>query len=334
MSPSIVLLMPDTPQRKNIWTPSGEATARKLGMEVRIAETLGPEAVQGVDAIMTSWGSPRIEQPYLDAAPNLKIVGHAAGSVKPIISPELYAKKIPVVCANAVMARCVAQWALMMTMISARRMITYCDFGEHRNLQWPAQRTPIGLHRLKVGIWGYGNIARDLIQQLKSLGVENIMVTSGYMTDEQAEKNGLIRGSLDELFEYSDIIHTLTSLTPKQIGRVGANLLAKLRDGATLINAGRAHLIDETAMMNELRSGRIFACLDVYHKEPLDMAHELRTLPNVILTPHNAGTGSRDLFASLILEEFDRCFKGNPLQHEITEQRAAVMTTEFKQMKK
>ena len=160
------------------------------------------------------------------------------------------------------------------------------------------------------------------------------MVTSGYMTDEQAEANGLIRGSLDELFEYSDVVHTLTSLTPKQIGKVDANLLAKLHNGATLINAGRAHLIDETAMMNELRSGRIFACLDVYHKEPLDMNHELRTLPNVILTPHNAGTGSRDLFIPLILEEFDRCFKGEPLQHEITEARAAVMTTEFKKMKK
>ena len=130
MSPSIVLLMPDTPQRKNIWTPAGEVAACKLGWEVRVAESICPEAIQGADAILTSWGSPRIEQPYLDAAPNLKIVGHAAGSVKPITSPELYAKKIPVVCANAVMAECVAQWALMMTMVSARRMITLLRFRQ------------------------------------------------------------------------------------------------------------------------------------------------------------------------------------------------------------
>jgi phosphoglycerate dehydrogenase-like enzyme len=330
---SAVLLLADTPNARELWTPEHETLAESLNIDVRRPQLpFAPESVQGAEAIITSWGSPRLDLPWLDAAPELKIVGHAAGSIKPIVSPELFDKGIRVVSVNDEMARCVAQWSLMMTQIAARNLLSYCNFGEHRRLQWRPVPGARGLHNLTIGIWGYGAISRELIRLLRSLGIGRILIASEYMNDEVAEADQLIRVSLDELFEQSDIVHLLTSLTPRSVGSVGAELLSKLSDGATLINSGRAHLVDETALMNELHSGRISACMDVFYQEPLPEDAEIRTLSNVVLTPHNAGTGSRDRFIPLVLQEFDRFFRGEKLQHEITATHAAAMTTEYRQI--
>lgn len=332
-SHSAVLLLADTPNARGLWTPEHDRLAETLGIQIRKPQPpFTPESIQGAEAVITSWGSPRLDQPWLDAAPNLKIVGHAAGSIKPIVSPELFDKGIHVISVNAEMARCVAQWSLMMTQIAARGMLSYCNFGDHRHLQWRPKPGARGLHTLTIGIWGYGTISRELIRLLRCLGVGKILVASKYMSDADAEANHLTRVTLDELFEQSDIVHLLTSLTPKNLGKVDAKMLSKLSDNATLINSGRAHLVDETALMNELKSGRISACMDVFYEEPLPENAEVRTLPNVILTPHNAGTGSRDRFMGLVLHEFHRVFQGENLQHEITATHAATMTTEFKNL--
>lgn len=333
MSHPVVFLMPDNPVRAALWTPQAQALAKTLDLDVRLAdEPLSPDSVKGAEAIITSWGAPRIDQAYLDAAPDLKLVGHAAGSVKAIVSPELFQCGIPVVSANAEMAKGVAQWSLMMTMIAARRMLTSSNFGTHKAMEFPPPIHPTGLHDLTVGIWGYGAITRELIRLLRAAGVERILIASEYLKKADAEKDQLIPVELPELFEQSDVLHLLTSLNAKRVGRVDADLLSRLADGATLINTGRAHLVDESAMMNELSSGRLNACLDVYHQEPLPEDHPLRALSNVVLTPHSAGKGTRTRYVPLVLNEIDRCLKGLPLQHEVTSSYAAAMTTEYKQM--
>lgn len=331
----VVFLMPDTPRRAELWTPQAQALAESLNMSVQVVgKPFAPDCVRDAEAIMTSWGAPLLDKNYLDAAKNLKLVGHAAGSVQRVAGPDLFERGIPIVSANAEMARCVAQWSMMMTMIAARRMAGYCNIGEHRALQWRPAVGAQGLHQLTVGIWGYGTITRELIRLLRSTGVETILVASQYMDEQEASENGLTRVDLEELFERSDVVHLLTSLNADRVGRVDSGLLSRLHDGATLINASRAHLVDEEAMMNELRSGRLHACLDVYHEEPLPEDHLLRGLPNVVLTPHNAGTGTRDLYVPLVLREFDRCFRGKALQHAVSAKHAAAMTTEFKDLAK
>lgn len=331
--PNVVLLIPDTPRRSEVWTDEAAARAEELGMNTYFAGTpFTPEAVRGADAAITTWGSPKFDRRWLDAADRLQIIGHAAGSVQRIVTPEFFASGIPIVSGNAVMADCVAQWSLMMTMMAARRMITYCNFGDHRHLKWNPPLGIIGAHRLTVGIWGYGEIARALIRMLRSIGIKKIRIVSSYLSTEEAEKLELEKVSLEELFVSSDIVHLLTSLNENTLNRIDSAMLAKMKNGASLINTGRAHLIQHDAFMNELRSGRIFAYLDVYYQEPLPADDELRMFPNVVLTPHNAGSGTRDLLALTVLDDIDRKFKQLPLRHEMTESRAAVMTVEYKQL--
>ncbi len=330
---NVVLLLPDNSRRHEVWTPEAAARAEELGFNATFApEPFRPESIRGADAVITSWGSPKFDQSWLDAADKLQVVGHAAGSVQRIVTPEFFAGGIPIVSANSVMAECVAQWSLMMTMIAARRMITYCNFGDHRHLAWNPPLAPLGLHRLTVGIWGYGEIARYLIRMLKNTGVKKILVASRYLSVEEAENAGVEKAALDDVLKCSDMVHLLTSLTEKTLGRITGAMLSTLKDGASLINTGRAHLIEKGALMNELRSGRIFAYMDVFYDEPLPEDDELRTLPNVVLTPHNAGSGTRDLLALTVLDDIDRKFKGLPLLHEMTQQRASAMTIEYKSL--
>lgn len=330
---SIVFLMPDTPKRALLWTPDAQILAESLNMDVHFTKTpISPEAVQGADAIITSWGSPRINADYLDASPNLKIIGHAAGSIQAILTPEIFKRGIPIVSANSELARSVAQWSLMMTMIAARKMLIHANFGTHKALQWYPPHAPTGMHNLTVGIWGYGAIARELIRLLHSVGVKQILITDDYLKEDDIINKRVTRVDLPELFEQSDVVHLLTSLTAERVGKVNADLLRKLADNSALILAGRAHLVDEAALMNELISGRLHAYIDVHYQEPLPENHPLQNLSNVVLTPHNAGKGPEDLFVSLVLHEFDRCFRGIPLQHEITPTYAAAMTTEYHQM--
>ncbi len=100
-----------------------------------------------------------------------------------------------------------------------------------------------------------------------------------------------------------------------------------LQDGAVFINTARAWTVDEAALVKELQTGRIWAALDVFEKEPLPLDHPLRKLNNVLLTPHNAGI-TRDSLAGLIatmVDEIERFFKGEPLKYGITREMLARM---------
>jgi phosphoglycerate dehydrogenase-like enzyme len=327
---SVVLLAPDDARREELWTPQAAALARQLNLEVQLSDgALPPQSIHAADAVITSWGSPQLDQTYLAGAPRLQIVGHAAGSVQSIVSAELFARGIRVVSANAVMAQCVAQWSLMMTLAAARSLLDSANLGQHPALNWRQANRVRGLHQLTIGLWGYGSVAKQFIALLRSLGVRRVLVASEWLTQEQALRQELEKVELAELFARGDILHLMEALTPPRVGLIDAALLGRMRDGATLINSARAHLVDEQALLRQLESGRISACLDVFHTEPLPADHPLRRLPNVILTPHNAGNGNRDQYVPLVLHEFSRHFRGQPLMHEISPAYAQAMTCEY-----
>ncbi len=95
---------------------------------------------------------------------------------------------------------------------------------------------------------------------------------------------------------------------------------ALLREGSVFINTARGILIDQEEMVQELRKGRFVACLDVTVPEPLPLDHPLRLLPNVLVTPHEAGAFAENLvrIGELIAEEVERYAAGKPLLGEVT----------------
>jgi glyoxylate reductase len=118
---------------------------------------------------------------------------------------------------------------------------------------------------------------------------------------------------LDALLEESEIVTIHAPLTAETVGLVDARRLARLRDGACLVNTARGEIVDEEALVGELVSGRIRAGLDVFAHEP-EIPHELLELPNVVLTPHlgSATRQTREAMTRLVVENLLAVERGAP----------------------
>ncbi len=119
---------------------------------------------------------------------------------------------------------------------------------------------------------------------------------------------------------FSDVVSVHAPALPSTQGMIDRRHLALMRDGATLINTARGIIVDETALIDELRTGRIDAIIDVTHPEVPEPASALYDLPNVFLTPHIAGAigDERERLGEFIVEEIERYIAGRPLFSAIT----------------
>lgn len=332
---NVFFTMSPWPVRAEIWSPAAQRRAAELGFRVRLNDRPGPmtadewsRAIEGVEALITGWGVPRLDEAVLARNTGLKIVGHAAGAVAGIVSPALYQRGVRVVTSNAIMAQAVAEWCLMVTQIGWQRFADYAGLGAAVDMVWENRLLLRGMHEATLAIWGYGDISRRLIALLRPFGPKEILVHSRHLSAAEASEAGVTLVEFDELFERGDIIHLLGAMTERNTGQVGPKQLARIKDHAVLINAGRARLVQEEPLLAELRKGRFQAILDVHYKEPLPADSPFRGLPGVILAPHLAGRGKEGLYIPHVLEEFDRFFRGAPLESEITPERAATMSDE------
>lgn len=142
-----------------------------------------------------------------------------------------------------------------------------------------------GLAGQRLGIVGIGRIGQRVAQYARAFEME-VVAWSQNLTPEAAEAAGARSVSKEELFATSDVISLHLVLSDRSRGIVGAAELAAMKPGACLVNTARGPLVDEAALLERLRAGAIRAALDVYDTEPLPAGHPLRSLPNVLLSPH------------------------------------------------
>jgi phosphoglycerate dehydrogenase-like enzyme len=311
--------------------------AKKLGYTIelnnsteKLTDEQWADLFVGVEGLISTWNCPRLNADVLHKNTTLKIVGHAAGSVASTVSPYLYERGVKVTTSNNVMAEAVAEWSLMMTIFSLRKIAGQAQFGLNKGvLDWNHRRDVKVSRDAVIGIWGFGDVAKHLVNFLKPFCPKQILVSIDYLTNEQAKEWGVKKVSLDELFAQSDVIHLLNGLTDKTWDAIGEKQLGLIKEGATLINTGRAQLVQEEALLKELQKNHFKAILDVHHTSPLPKDSPFRNLDNVVLTPHNSGCGNEDLYVKCILDEFERFFTGKPLKYEITKERAETMTRDY-----
>jgi phosphoglycerate dehydrogenase-like enzyme len=137
----------------------------------------------------------------------------------------------------------------------------------------------------RLGIVGLGRIGSRVARYGQVFGME-VAAWSQNLTEAAAAGQGVRRVDKAELFEGSDVVSLHLVLSDRTRRIVDRSALSALRPGAILVNTARGPLIDEAALVEILRSGRISAGLDVFEREPLPARHPLRRLPNVVLTPH------------------------------------------------
>jgi phosphoglycerate dehydrogenase-like enzyme len=277
------------------------------------------EIIADYDACITSWSSPRFAKDVLDRAVKLRFIGHAAGTVVPVVDPSVFERGISVSTGNSALARSTAEMAVAAMMAGAWRINAYSLRLKRDQWSVNMQESVPGLYGATVGLIGYGEISRQVIQLLKPYECR-ILLHSGFCPQEEAEENRLTLCDLDTLLQESDIVSLHNTLTPRTRGMIGRSQLRKLRDGTLIVNTARGPIIEESALVEELQTGRIHAVLDVFDQEPLPVDHPLLKLDQVLCTPHIAGFSRywRQRLGLTVIEELQRFVRNEPLQHEIT----------------
>lgn len=278
--------------------------------------------MKNADIIITSWGTPRITREYLDEAPNLKLILHAAGTVAPIVDEEIWRRGVRVICAGIAIARGVAETTLGL-MISASKDFYRLNDQVHAG-GWSdgTDRTVVDLVDLTIGIIGAGMTGKLLIQLLRQFEVD-IVVYDPYVSEKVCVQMGARKVGLEELLRCSDIVSLHASAIPETRHMINAQTLKIMKKDAGFINTSRGMLLDEQALYEHMAAGNLrFACLDVTDPEPPLFENPLRKLSNVIFLPHIAGVVNKGLvrMGRHTLKELERYEAGLPAIHEITEE--------------
>ena len=152
-----------------------------------------------------------------------------------------------------------------------------------------------------LGLVGFGTVGRQVARRAHGFDMD-VLVYDPYQPAEAVAACGCRKVELDELVSSSDIISCHAKMNDSNKGMIGAEQFKKMKNGVYLINTARAGLIDEQAMREALRSGKLGGlALDVFHTEPVKRDDEYFDYPNVILTPHIAGGGRDVIFLQSVM---------------------------------
>lgn len=280
-----------------------------------------PALLAETEILVTSWGCPRLDAKVLELAPKLRLIAHAAGTVKHFIAPEIFTAGVTVCNAASANALPVAEFTLAAILFANKQVLRYRDhYRENRDgVRWEDLSRPgVGNWHKTVGIVGASRIGRRVIELLRPFDLA-VLVYDPHFGPSDASAMGAEAVDLNELMERSDVVSIHAPALDATRHMIDAGRLALMRDGATLINTARGSLIEQDALIAELVRGRINAVLDVTTPDALPATSRLYELPNVLLTPHIAGAlgRERERLGALVVAEVERFTRGLPLAYAV-----------------
>ncbi|MFJ3813547.1 hydroxyacid dehydrogenase [Streptomyces sp. NPDC090056] len=280
-------------------------------------------ALAEAELLLTCWGATPLTAEVLDRAPRLRAVVHAAGSVKHHVTDACWERGLRVTSAAAANALPVAEYTLAAILFAGKRVLRSAQrYAELRtDHAWLEESTTWGNHRRTVGIVGASRIGRRVIDLLAPFDFE-ILLYDPYV---ETPPPGTELVGLDELCARSTVVSVHAPQLPSTYRMIGAAQLAAMPDGTTLINTSRGSLVDEPSLLPHLLTGRLHAILDVTDPELPPPGSPLYTLPNVLLTPHVAGSLGNELhrMAEQAVGEVERYVRGEGFSEEV---RASDLT--------
>ncbi|MFD6495541.1 hydroxyacid dehydrogenase [Streptomyces sp. NPDC060188] len=279
------------------------------------------ERLAVTEILITGWGCPVLGAGALEAAPELRAVLHAAGSVKGFTTQAVWDRGIAVSSAAAANALPVAEYTLAMILLAGKNVFAYRDrLRDERAFPYGEILPGVGNFGRRVGVVGASRIGRRLIELLRPFDLR-VSLADPYVDEAGAAALGVPLLPLDALLAGSDIVTVHAPQTPETRHLVGRRELALMPAGAVLVNTARGSLVDHDALVAELRSGRISAVLDVTDPEPLPADSPLLGLPNAFVTPHLAGSQGNEVarLGATVLGELERLLAGRELEFRVDE---------------
>lgn len=270
----------------------------------------------------------------LRAAPGLGWVHSGAAGVGGSLTPEMLASPVLFTNSAGIHAEPMAETVLGMILFFGRGFdfaVANKSRGVWSTDPYYVAGAPLReLPDITVGLVGFGGIGREISRRVAALGARVVAVKRTRPEPGEADLTSVRGGEalgdaielfhgpggLDAVLRQSDVVVLCAPETRETRGLLDAGALARMKDGALLINVGRGRLLDEDALVAELSSGRLRgAALDVFSKEPLAEGHPLWGMPNVLLTPHvsavTRGFWRRE--TDLIVENVGRYLAGETL---------------------
>jgi phosphoglycerate dehydrogenase-like enzyme len=281
------------------------------------------------DACITCWGTPSFTDDLLAKANKLKLIAHAAGSIKKLVPKSFWSSNCRITSNAQIIAEDVAQTTLALILCSLRHI---WDFAKStREGEWKGGESGVFTTRrldgLQVGIIGGSNVGREVIKILKPFNC-SIKLYDPFVSPIEADMLGVQLLGLEELIKTSDVLTLHAPAVEEARHIINEKTAPLIKDGAIFVNTARGMLVDEAALIKELQTGRIFACIDVTDPEPPAVDHPFRSLPNVILTPHIAGghtVNGRHMLGRNSIKEVYNYLKRGLLQYEVREQMLDYM---------
>jgi len=284
------------------------------------------------DALLTTWDSPRFDASLPEAAPRLRLVAHCGGEVKGRFAPALF-ERLTITNAADPMAPYVAELAVAFLLHAARNL------DAHREaLRRPANDAYARAHThgagnetlrgRTVGVVGFGRIGQAVAALLRPFGAR-LLVHDPYASPALARWHGAALAPLGRVLAASPFLILAAALTDDTRGMLDRSALARLPDGATVINVARGGLVDLGALTREVRRGRLRCALDVTDPlEPLPTRHPLRRARGAVLTPHvgSAQAEVRRQMADALLDDLGRFARGRPVRNRVTADMLERMT--------
>jgi phosphoglycerate dehydrogenase-like enzyme len=245
----------------------------------------------------------------IEAMPKLRVIQTQTAGVDTFVS--ITPPGVTLCDARGVHGSSTSEWALA-AMLSVLREFPRFERAQQER-RWDYSITG-ELAGNRVLIVGAGDVGQQLARRVIACDAEPVMVA-------RTARNG-VHGidELPELLGSADVVVLIVPKTSETVGMVDAEFLARMPDGALLVNAARGPVVITDALLAELQSGRLRAALDVVEPEPLPSSHPLWTAPNLLLTPHVAGSvlGFGDRFVELLAAQLTRFVQGQPLQNVVT----------------
>jgi phosphoglycerate dehydrogenase-like enzyme len=277
-----------------------------------------PTLLEGVELLFSGWRAPYFNETILQAASDLKAVFYGAGACDYFMGDAFRRRGIVVTSAIGENATPVAEFTVAQIVLCLKRVWQHArDLKMTR--QWNQLPDGPSCYGSTVGLVSLGEIGRRVAMRLAAMDV-NVVAYDIRHDAALAQSLGITYVGLEELFATSDVVSLHTPLMPQTVGMITGDLVRSMKHGASLINTSRGQIIDHSACNHVLaQRPDLTAVLDVTDPEPLPDDSILFDLPNVVLTPHIAGSRGQECerMGQTMLDELKRYLNGEPLKNQV-----------------
>lgn len=282
-------------------------------------DAVPPEIAAKVRAVVSSGGVPGA---LIDLLPKVEIISLVSVGYDGIDFPKVTARKIPVTNTPDVLNDDVADLSIALMVMAARRLAAADKYV--RDGKWLKGAMPLArkASRKKLGIVGLGRIGRDIARRAEAMDME-ISYTNRRPVEGSPYR---FVPKLVDLARENDFLIVIASAGPDATGMINREVLEALGPDGILVNVSRGRVVDEPALVEALKSGKLGgAGLDVFVDEPAVPA-ELLAMENVVLTPHvgSATSETRAAMGQLALDNLAAWFAGKPLLTEVPETKSRL----------